>query len=144
MHRAASAPAAQATRARSRYASRRLTRSLPPPRTRTSFSRFSRLRAHAGEAFFLSSTLTRGREKPNRVSKRFFVLGEIRDDVQTFRRLGQGVASYILTIARVSNTSLTRAVRLFFFQKFHTTFKHSQRVQRRFAARVQGAAARDR
>ena len=53
MHRAASAPAAQATRARSRYASRRLTRSLPPPRTRgTSFSRFSRLRAHPGEAFF--------------------------------------------------------------------------------------------
>ena len=91
-----------------------------------------------------SSTLTRGREKPNRVSKRFLVLGEIRDDVQTFRRLGQGVASDILTIARVSNTSLTRAVRLFFFQKFHTTFKHSQRVQRRFAARVQGAAARER
>ena len=54
------------------------------------------------------------------------------------------VASDILTTARVSNTSLTCAVRLFFFQKFHTTFKHSQRVQRRFAARVEGAAARDR
>jgi len=33
-----------------------------------------------------SSTLTRGREKPNRVSKRFFVLGAFRDDAMTPRR----------------------------------------------------------
>ena len=68
-----------------------------------------------------------GREKPNRVSKRFFVLGEIRDDVQTLRRLGQGVASYILTTARVSNTSLTCAVRLFFFQKSYTAYTFAAR-----------------
>lgn len=47
----------------------------PPPRTRgTSFSRFSRLRAHPGEAFFPPRRRRGGVETPNRVQEVFFSL----------------------------------------------------------------------